>query len=340
MKNYFSTKYCFLFLILYYSAPCIPQKLSINETVEYINNSLGFCIPNNVEFLSEKQDVGYFFRTINSDLLSQKSISFSISNEGLFDFVKGDVFDTIRLRVHYSDITMSDNSNCCLEFKCLNNIQTQARSLPCIQLVGKKSNFIGGSIFKESSSDWATGFKITYYDKYLCEKLLNAFKYLLSAIIESGKHERKDADPFAPENYVPQSLSIFGSQKTSRINLEDNLGVYKIWVKISGINKQFILDSGASDVSISKELEQEFISEGILTKKNYIAPALYKLADGTIIRCRRFVFPEITVGGFTLKNVVASVGVSEAPLLLGKSFLDGFKRWSIDNSTKELILEK
>ncbi|WAC02976.1 retroviral-like aspartic protease family protein [Lacinutrix neustonica] len=97
---------------------------------------------------------------------------------------------------------------------------------------------------------------------------------------------------------------------------------------------------GASEISISLNLEDDLISKGLLKKEDYIESGLYRIADGSIISCRRIIIKELKVGNFTIKNVVASIGFKESPLLLGKSFLDNFKKWSIDNDLQLLILEK
>lgn len=91
---------------------------------------------------------------------------------------------------------------------------------------------------------------------------------------------------------------------------------------------------------ISEEFEKELISSGILKKNNYQTPGLYQIADGSIIECRRIIIPELKIGNFIVKNVSASVGKGQTPLLLGKSLLDKFKSWKIDNLRETLKLEK
>lgn len=83
----------------------------------------------------------------------------------------------------------------------------------------------------------------------------------------------------------------------------------------------------------------ELVNKGFLKKEYYVSNGLYKIADGSIVICRRLIIPELTIGGFTLKNVNATVGNGDI-LLLGKSVLDKFKSWSIDNLKKALKLTK
>lgn len=179
-----------------------------------------------------------------------------------------------------------------------------------------------------------------FKEDYVAKKARNAFSYLLSIAIESGKYKRNDDDPFAPKNYTNDLFKIIGSKSQSSISLQESGGVYKLWVKIGSVKKLFILDSGASELAISKETERDLISLGIISKKNYLPSGPYRLADGSIVEARRILIPSIQVGDFTVYNVTTSVGGSGTPLLLGRSFLDKFKKWSIDNSNNYLILEK
>ena len=183
-------------------------------------------------------------------------------------------------------------------------------------------------------------FSSIYKTRMYRRKLYNAYSYLLTLVKENGSYTRKDNDQFAPSNYNPYSNQIKGISNSINVQLEKSGGVYFIWITIGGVKKKFVLDSGASDVALSEEFEKELISTGTIKKENYIAPALYRIADGTIVQCRRLIIPELKIGAFTVANVKASVGVGSTPLLLGKSFLDKFKKWTIDNLSNTLNLEK
>lgn len=178
-------------------------------------------------------------------------------------------------------------------------------------------------------------------DKYSVEKLFNAFNhfYTLAMDIELMK-QKQDDDPFAPSNYNPQAFSIKSTLSNGSIPLEKEGSVYYVLVKIGDIEKKFILDSGASEVLISPQLELDLTSCGIIRKENYLTPALYRVADGRIIEQRRLIIPRLTIGDFTIENVRAAVGVGAAPLLLGKSVLDKFSKWSINNLTSTLDVAK
>jgi predicted aspartyl protease len=52
-----------------------------------------------------------------------------------------------------------------------------------------------------------------------------------------------------------------------------------------------------------------------------------------------FFIRSLKVGNTVVQNVRASVASSKGPLLLGQSFLERFKSWSIDNTKHVLLLD-
>lgn len=227
--------------------------------------------------------------------------------------------------------------------------QSRCYNSPCIgfQCKGEKTG-LGGLqgptciIYTSGRTINMDNYQINIFGQNNADKIFNAFKYLFSELSTSTKYNNQNDndDPFSTNNFNKIKPYVSGSETTENINLESYGGVYKVWVKIGTLNKHFVLDSGASEIYLSKDTERELIDNRIIKQEDYIEPGLYKLADGSIIKCRRLVIPEMTIGNYKVKNVKASIGVSESTLLLGRSFLDNFKKWTIDNSKKELHLEK
>ncbi len=300
--------------LLFFTTKSNSQQLTINETINYINESL------------TKNSHPYKIDISSDGYLTIKYFDFYSSRIAKDNDPK--TRDTYKM--HCSEIKVEKETYSGLRIKFSCKSSGNYSTPPCITIrTNYRDSFSGASkecfIFSE--------------DNYLCDKLFNAFEYLLTEVSESNQYNRNDNDPFAPQNFSREN-SVLGKNSTQKVKLEDYGGVYKVNVKISEIPVNFILDSGASNVAISSTIEKKLISTGAITKSDYIQPALYKLADGSIVKCRRLFLKNITIGSFTVKNVLACVGESNSPLLLGKSFLDSFSRWSIDNSTKELILEK
>ncbi len=107
-----------------------------------------------------------------------------------------------------------------------------------------------------------------------------------------------------------------------------------LWVPAQ-INKvvtiDFVIDSGASDITLPKDVYQTLIRSGTLTKADYIGTAQFGIADGSEVKGIKFKLASLQVGNQTLTDVVASVMPSDsATPLLGLSFLSRFQSWAID----------
>jgi len=115
-----------------------------------------------------------------------------------------------------------------------------------------------------------------------------------------------------------------------------------LWVPAQ-INKvvtiDFVIDSGASDITLPKDVYQTLIRSGTLTKADYIGTAQFGIADGSEVKGIKFKLASLQVGDQVLTDVVASVMPSDsATPLLGLSFLSRFQSWSVDNNSGTLRL--
>jgi clan AA aspartic protease (TIGR02281 family) len=99
----------------------------------------------------------------------------------------------------------------------------------------------------------------------------------------------------------------------------------------------FVLDTGASDVSIPENVARDLERAGKPAEP--LGMATYVLADGSKVRKRRVLLRELTVGGQTVSNVMASISERGSPPLLGQSFLSKFASWTLDNERSVLTLK-
>jgi clan AA aspartic protease (TIGR02281 family) len=102
----------------------------------------------------------------------------------------------------------------------------------------------------------------------------------------------------------------------------------------------FVVDSGASDVSIPADVFARLVNANTVTQADITGNRNYKNADGEVFQSKTFVIRSLKIGNIEAPRVQAKVSPSNAPPLLGQSFLKRFKSWSIDNSTQELILQR
>jgi uncharacterized protein len=117
-------------------------------------------------------------------------------------------------------------------------------------------------------------------------------------------------------------------------------GIYVVPVLINdAITLNFIVDSGAADVSIPADVLMTLMRTGTLKETDFLEEKTYVLADGSKIPSQTFRIRSLKVGNKVLENVTGSVTAVRGSLLLGQSFLGRFKSWSIDNAKHALVIE-
>lgn len=114
---------------------------------------------------------------------------------------------------------------------------------------------------------------------------------------------------------------------------------YLVTLKFGNLVKTYILDSGASDMSVDEETFQYFDNSNQLKIENRLTDAKYQLADGSMVQLKRIRIPAFSINDIIVKNIDATIVQNGKPLLLGKSFLDSFKSWKIDNEAQKLVVE-
>jgi clan AA aspartic protease (TIGR02281 family) len=100
----------------------------------------------------------------------------------------------------------------------------------------------------------------------------------------------------------------------------------------------FIVDSGASLVSIPWDDAEPFIKTGLIKPGDFQGEEPFQLANGERVTARIYRLHSLKVGDREVKDVLAAVYRGHGPRLLGQSFLKRFKSWSIDNGRRVLVL--
>jgi hypothetical protein len=108
----------------------------------------------------------------------------------------------------------------------------------------------------------------------------------------------------------------------------------------NSIKLDFVVDSGASELSIPVDVFSTLVRTDTVAQADMTGFRNYRNADGQISQSKTFVIRSLKIGNLEVLKVPAKVAPANAPLLLGQSFLKRFKSWSIDNATRELILER
>jgi clan AA aspartic protease (TIGR02281 family) len=117
-------------------------------------------------------------------------------------------------------------------------------------------------------------------------------------------------------------------------------GTFKLPVLINNaLTLDFVIDSGASDVSIPADVVMTLMRTGTLKSEDFLGSQTYTLADGSTVPSETFRIRSLKVGDREIENVTGSVTKIEGTLLLGQSFLSRFKSWSVDNEREVLMLK-
>jgi len=136
-----------------------------------------------------------------------------------------------------------------------------------------------------------------------------------------------------PTTDIPPVTSVTMMKKSEA-------GTYVVPVLINNaITLDFVVDSGASDVSIPADVVTTLMRTGTLKQSDFLDQKTYRLADGSTVPSQTFRIRSLKVGNKVIENVNGSVASVKGTLLLGQSFLSRFKSWSIDNNKHALVFE-
>ena len=137
---------------------------------------------------------------------------------------------------------------------------------------------------------------------------------------------------------IPQGTNVGSSVMSVPMRMEG--GIYVVPVLINGaIPLDFVVDSGASNVSIPADVVMTLMRTGTLQKSDFLERTTYELADGSTVPSQTFRIRSLKVGNKVLENVIGGVAPVKGSLLLGQSFLGRFGSWRVDNNKHALILE-
>ena len=88
-------------------------------------------------------------------------------------------------------------------------------------------------------------------------------------------------------------LPVTGNISAETIPLEDNQGVYMVPVRINDtITLPFIIDSGASEVTIPSDVFLTLTRSGSIGPSDGLGAGTYKLSDGSTQKSERFLLHE------------------------------------------------
>jgi clan AA aspartic protease (TIGR02281 family) len=155
----------------------------------------------------------------------------------------------------------------------------------------------------------------------------------------------------AQSDFYPPGAAVDGGQTAQRppdqparsdsgVSLKQSGGTFLVPVTINNtVEMSFVVDSGASDVSIPADVVSILRLTGTISEDDFLGQRTYRLADGSVVPTPTFRLRSVKVGDKVLRDVTGSVALGSGGLLLGQSFLSRFHSWSIDNERKVLVLD-
>lgn len=122
----------------------------------------------------------------------------------------------------------------------------------------------------------------------------------------------------------------------------DSSGIYEVFTTLNDVlNISFILDSGASEVSITPDVALTLVRTGTIKDEDWLEGKTYMFADGSTARSKRFRLRKLIIGNYVIRDVEVSIANSlEAPMLLGQNVMRKLGKVSIDYRNNILCVEK
>jgi predicted aspartyl protease len=157
-------------------------------------------------------------------------------------------------------------------------------------------------------------------------------------ILQKAYHDAVVAPPLGAGSNDPSKESA-PSSAPILIPLQKEGGTYVVPVLINNaITLNFTVDSGAADVVIPADVFTTLVRTGTIQETDLLGTKTYTLGDGSTRSAQTFRLRSLTIGGKVIEDVTGSVAPVEGLLLLGQTFLERFKSWSIDNAKHSLVL--
>jgi hypothetical protein len=144
----------------------------------------------------------------------------------------------------------------------------------------------------------------------------------------------------AERNWSKQSQMDVKGPVIDTIDILNLNGMTYVKVKVGSMIQMWLLDTGASDLLINAEMEETLKKENILNDANYLGIGEYEMANGTIDTCRKYKINNVRFGKFYVDNITVAVSDKGKRIIAGKSLLNKFSTWILNNETSTLILTK
>lgn len=178
-------------------------------------------------------------------------------------------------------------------------------------------------------------------------KYLNALTFHNGALIKmsfSGGSKDNELNSF---NYYSRlyfkvlSSIQFNPIEKNVIYLSETPNGKILSTQINNYNYEFILDTGASDIVINKTVLNRLLSQGFITRNNFIKTSFHEIANGDVVECENWQLPEIRIGNSLLKNInVVVMPSEESSLLFGMNGVNSLNVSNLNLKENKIVLTR
>lgn len=260
------------------------------------------------------------------------------------------IFDDAELTVQKISFVAPDNTGKlnanqtgCIKIEVKNTNSNNALNVACVVKETNKSDLF--SYEQYTSVDKISGFETEIINIPIkaSENVDNNTYSFEVMVTYNGKTIKMQSLNITASNPKKQQSvsSAHGGARNKTIRMRKMAGnTYLISCKVNGLPLDFIFDTGASSVTLSKKQAVFMLKNGYLSKSDIIGSSAYQTASGDIAIGTVIKLKKIEINGLVINNVEASIINSDsAPLLLGQSALSRLGMIQIDykNSTLTII---
>lgn len=217
------------------------------------------------------------------------------------------------------------------------NFITRCKDMVALAGGNKKYNDTAATVFCNCAVDVLEQRKITI-EKF--EDLEDPSSFLYNEVVYRCGSPWLEATDFAHDWQPDNRADIEGPYETDSVPVLSVMGMHKIKMTIGSETRIWLLDSGASDLLVSEEFFKKLKDQGVVTNLDYIGEGRYAMADSRVIACKRYKIDGVHIGEFTINNVVIAASRYAKEFLVGKSLLNKFRHWTLDNENNVLVLTR
>ena len=212
--------------------------------------------------------------------------------------------------------------------KCVDNLKSG---------IQKPLNDTLASLFCSCAVDVMEKRKITV-EKF--EDLTDPTSFLYNEIAYKCGSPYLHASDFARDWKVRDSADIRPALRSDSVTIFPVTGLHKIKITIGNETRFWLIDSGASDLLVSDEFIKLLKQQKAITELSFIGEGYASMANNSRVLCKRYKVDNVRIGNYAIDNVILSSSAGVKEFLMGKSLLNKFSSWTLDNKNSRLVLVK